>query len=119
MEPTLPNGAAVLVDRGSNHRQDGKIFVMNPDDPASAGAGRSAQEETMSKASDSGSGRLDALPDVLFIEDVAAVLRCSPSTIRRRRQAGVFTVPTLPGVDKRPQFSRVAFLSWFARHGGR
>ena len=29
---------------------------------------------------------------------VAAVLRCSPSTLRRRIRAGVFTVPTLPGV---------------------
>ena len=28
MEPTLPNGAALLVNRGSNHRQDGKIFVI-------------------------------------------------------------------------------------------
>ena len=28
MEPTLPNGAAVLVNLGSKHLQDGKIFVV-------------------------------------------------------------------------------------------
>ena len=28
MEPTLPNGAAVLVYLGSRHRADGKIFVI-------------------------------------------------------------------------------------------
>lgn len=30
--------------------------------------------------------------DVLFIKDVAELLRCSPSTIRRRVRAGVFPV---------------------------
>ena len=38
----------------------------------------------MAKVSDSVPGRLDALPDVLFVEDLATVFRCSPSTIRRR-----------------------------------
>jgi len=71
----------------------------------------------MSKAKDSVAGRFDDLPDVLFVQDVAAVLRCSPSTVRRRIRAGVLPVPPLPGVDKRWRCSRVAFLRWLARGG--
>ena len=39
-----------------------------------------------------GNGAADGLPEVLFIDDVAALLRCSPSTIKRRLRARV-----LPG----------------------
>ena len=42
----------------------------------------------------------------LFIDDVAALLRCSPSTIKRRLRARVFPVAPLPGVDKRPRWSK-------------
>ena len=28
MEPTLPEGASILVDRGSSHRADGRIYVI-------------------------------------------------------------------------------------------
>ena len=55
------------------------------------------------------------LPDVLFVEDLAAVLRCSPSTIRRRLKAGVLCIPTLPGVDKRPRFGRPAVVDFLGR----
>ena len=71
----------------------------------------------MSKASDSVAGRLAAMPDVLFVRDIAAVLRCSPWTVRRRIRAGVFAVPPLPGVDKRLRFSRAAFERWLGRGG--
>ena len=64
-------------------------------------------------------GRLDGLPDVLFVEDLAMVFRCSPSTIRRRVRAGVLGIPTLPGVDKRLRFSRAALVAWLARNGAR
>ena len=64
-------------------------------------------------------GRLDGLPDVLFVEDLAMVFRCSPSTIRRRLRARVLTIPTLPGVDKRPRFSRAAVEAWLVRGGAR
>jgi hypothetical protein len=53
-------------------------------------------------------------PDVLFIEDVARVLRTSRSTIERRRRAGSFPIPELPSIDERPRWSRQAverFLS--------
>ena len=54
-------------------------------------------------------------PEVLFIEDVAELLRSSPSTIRRRLRAGVFPVPPLPGIDKRLRWSRRSFDSWFRK----
>src|SRR5216683_3070890 len=47
-------------------------------------------------------------PDVLFIEDVARMLRTSRSTIERRRRAGTFPIPELPGIDGRPRWSRQA-----------
>ena len=57
--------------------------------------------------------------DVLFIKDVAELLRCSPSTIRRRVRAGVFPVAPLPGIDKRPRWSRRSFDRWFQKYDGR
>ena len=73
----------------------------------------------MAKVSDSVPRRLDALPDVLFVEDLATVYRCSPSTIRRRLRARVLAIPLLPGVDKRPRFSRAVVEAHLARGGTR
>ena len=47
-------------------------------------------------------------PDVLFIDDVAHILRTSRSTIQRRRRAGTFPIPELPSIDGRPRWSRQA-----------
>ena len=52
------------------------------------------------------------LPEVLFVDDVAALLRCSPTTIKRRLRARVFPVAPLAGIDKRPRWSRAALLRW-------
>ena len=60
---------------------------------------------------------VDTLPDVLFLEDVAALLRCSPSTIKRRLRAHVFPVAPLPGIDKRPRWSKAAVMQWLAVGG--
>ena len=57
------------------------------------------------------------LPEVLFMDDVAALLRCSPSTIKRRLRARVFPVAPLPGIDKRPRWSKAALLEWLAAGG--
>ena len=59
----------------------------------------------------------DDLPEVLFLEDVAALLRCSPSTIKRRLRARVFPVAPLPGIDKRHRWSKTALLTWLAGGG--
>jgi predicted DNA-binding transcriptional regulator AlpA len=52
--------------------------------------------------------------EVLFIDDIAQVLRTSRSTIERRRRSGTFPIPELPSIDGRPRWSRQAierFLS--------
>ena len=56
--------------------------------------------------------RLDALPDVLFVRHVAALLGCSPSTVTRRVVDGTFPVPPLPSVDRKLRWSRAQFRSW-------
>ena len=45
-------------------------------------------------------------PAVLFLDDVAALLRVSRSTIERRRRQGTFPIPELPPLDRRPRWSR-------------
>ena len=60
---------------------------------------------------------VDALPEVLFADDVAALLRCSRSTLERRVRARVFPLAPIHGVDKRPRWSKVAVLQWLAVGG--
>lgn len=59
----------------------------------------------------------DELPDVLFLGDLAALLRCHPKTIRRRIEARVFPVAPIPGIDRRPRWSKAAVLQWLAAGG--
>ena len=61
----------------------------------------------------------DELPDVLFLEDLAALLRCHPKTIRRRLDAHVFPVAPIPSIDRRPRWSKAAVLEWLASGAGR
>ena len=83
---------------------------------AAQGPGQGAGRCGMSGRRETGGGA-DALPEVLFIEDVAKLLRCSPSTIKRRVRARVFPVAPLPGIDKRPRWSKSALLAWLAAGG--
>ena len=62
--------------------------------------------------------RLEALPDVLTLRELARVLRCSESTIKRRLRAGVFPIPTLRGLDKRVRFAKAA-VARYLDAGGR
>ena len=59
-----------------------------------------------------------ALPDVLFVDDVAALLRCSRWTIERRLDDGTFPVPPLESIDRRLRWSRRCVEEWIA-DGGR
>jgi len=59
-----------------------------------------------------------SLGDVLFIEDVARVLRTSRSTIERRRRSGTFPIPELPAIDERPRWSRQAVERYLASTDG-
>ena len=45
-------------------------------------------------------------PGVLFLADVAARLRCSPDTIRRRLRDGTFPVAPIPSIDHRVNAGR-------------
>lgn len=45
------------------------------------------------------------IPHVLFIDDLAAILRVSRSTIERRRRSGDFPIAELPAIDDRPRWS--------------
>ena len=62
--------------------------------------------------------RVADLPDVLLLDDLARLLRCSKWTIRRRLRGGVFPVPPLSGVDNRLRFSRSAVERFLDRGGG-
>lgn len=57
-------------------------------------------------------------PLVLLIEDMAAILRTSRSTIERRRRAGTFPLPELPSLDKRPRWSRQAVEQFLSSTSG-
>ncbi len=52
------------------------------------------------------------LPQVLLIGDVAKLLRCSVSTIRRRVRSRDFPVPPLPSIDKKLRWSAAAICDW-------
>ena len=51
---------------------------------------------------------------ILFIDEVASVLRVSRSTIERRRRDGTFPIPELPSFDNRPRWSRQAVETFLA-----
>lgn len=55
---------------------------------------------------------------ILFIDEVAVLLRVSRSTIERRRRDGTFPIPELPTFDNRPRWSRQAVERFLASSGG-
>jgi len=55
-----------------------------------------------------------SLPDVLFIDDIARVLKTSRRTISRLRRQRVFPIPELDSIDKRPRWSRIAVDKYLA-----
>ena len=59
----------------------------------------------------------ERLPAVVFLEELAAVLRCSRATLERRVKARVFPVPPIQGVDSRPRRSKLAVMQWLALGG--
>lgn len=61
--------------------------------------------------------RLDALPDVLTLRELAHVLRCSESTIKRRLRANSFPIPKLRGLDKRTRFAKAAVRRYLDSSG--
>ena len=77
--------------------------------------------EEMGGAECNGSGGdlidVEVLPEVLFVEDLAALLRCSRWTLERRVKARVFPLAPIQGVDKRARWSKAAVMRWLAMGG--
>jgi hypothetical protein len=59
----------------------------------------------------------DQLPEVLLIDDLALLLRCSRSTIDRRLRAKDNLPPRLPSIDSRHRWARETVLEWLLRPG--
>ena len=53
-------------------------------------------------------------PVVLLIDDLVDIVRCSRSTIERRRRAGTFPIPELPSLDSRPRWSHQTVEQYLA-----
>ena len=64
------------------------------------------------------SNPIGPVADVLFIEDLAQILRTSRSTIERRRRSATFPIPELPAIDERPRWSRQAVERYLASTDG-
>ena len=60
---------------------------------------------------------IEALPAVLRLAELAALLRCSPKTIRRRLADGVFPLAPLPRVDRTWRWA-TADVRRFLERGG-
>ena len=56
---------------------------------------------------------------VLFIQDLARVLRISRSTIDRRMAAGTFPIPPLPALDNRLRFAKTDVDAYLANRVNR
>ena len=52
------------------------------------------------------------LPQVLLIGDLAKLLRCSVTTIRRRVRSKDFPVAPLPSIDRKLRWSTAAVCDW-------
>lgn len=52
---------------------------------------------------------------VLFITEVAELLRTSRRTLERRIKAGDDLPPMLPSIDKRPRWTRAAVEEWLKK----
>jgi len=55
------------------------------------------------------------MSDVLFIDDLAAELRTSRSTIERLRRHRCFPIPEMPSLGRRPRWTREAVEAFKTR----
>jgi hypothetical protein len=57
------------------------------------------------------------LPAMLFVDDLARVLRMSRRSIERMRRQRVFPIPEIHSLDSRPRWSRTAVEHFLATSG--
>ena len=60
---------------------------------------------------------VEALPAVLRMAELAALLRCSPKTIRRRLADGVFPLEPLPRLGRTLRWATADVLRFLERGG--
>lgn len=58
---------------------------------------------------------VNALPLILFDDDVCRVFGISRTTLRKLRRHGAFPIVPLPALDKRTRYSRVDVARFLAR----
>ena len=86
----------------------------NGGQPTAAGVWvKPAGRDEVDRRRDHDGGDIADWPHVLLLSDLAALLRCSESTIKRRLRAGVFPVAPLAGIDRKYRWSRAAVWKWF------
>jgi hypothetical protein len=54
----------------------------------------------------------DQLPDVLFLDDLSRLLRCSRRTLEQARADRRPLPPEMPSLDKRPRWLRSTVEEW-------
>ena len=104
-------------DEDREHRRAGSSRLRSAAPKRGSTRGRAARRRYVSFMTKDALARLEALPDVLTLRELARVLRCSESTIKRRLRAGVFPIPTLRGVDKRMRFAKTAVVRYLDSNG--
>lgn len=52
--------------------------------------------------------RADEIPHVCLIGDLCRILQISRTTVEKLRRHGMFPIPELPALDKRPRWSGAA-----------
>ena len=102
----------VTLTQAQKRREAARPTAGITDAPATSPEGA---DDSATTASQKANGlALGLTPDVLFIEDVARILRTSRSTVERRRGGGTFPIPELPSIDGRPRWSRQAVERFLA-----
>ena len=113
-----PGPRLVETDPGSGVlNRKGMAKHSHADQPAAADMQRTGVGNGMSRRRDHHGGDIDDWPEVLLLADMAELLRCSPSTIKRRLRAGVFPIGALPAIDRKRRWSKAAVWKWLEASG--
>ena len=107
-----PEGFEARANRALDHLERVELAAAEARSKAVAEMGGAARNAAGDDPID-----VERLPAVLFLEELAAVLRCSRATLERRVKARVFPVPPIQGVDSRPRRSKLAVMQWLALGG--